>query len=50
MESRSVWQAEEAAANLPLHLAVRVHCGHQAFAQYDGVLAGYSSGTKLRVL
>ena len=27
--SRSVWQAEEAVANLPLRLAVRVHCGHQ---------------------
>jgi hypothetical protein len=23
---RSVWQAEEAVANLPLRLAVRVHC------------------------
>jgi hypothetical protein len=27
--SRSVWQAEEAVANLPLRLAVRVHCSHQ---------------------
>jgi hypothetical protein len=26
---RSVWQAEEAVANLPLRLAVRAHCGHQ---------------------
>ncbi len=24
-----VWQAEEAVANLPLRVAVRVHCGHQ---------------------
>jgi hypothetical protein len=24
----SVWQAEEAVANLPLRLAVRGHCGH----------------------
>ncbi len=23
------WQAEEAVANVPLRLAVRVHCGHQ---------------------
>ncbi len=29
-----VWQAEEAVANLPLRLAVRVRC-----AQYDGVHA-----------
>ena len=43
-------QAEEAVANLPLRLAVRAHCGHPARAQYDGVLAGYSSGTKLGVL
>ena len=28
MIPRSVWQAEEAVANLPLRLAVRVHCGH----------------------
>jgi hypothetical protein len=27
----SVWQAEEAVANLPLRLAVRVRCGHQAW-------------------
>ena len=32
-----VWQAEEAVANLPLRVAVRVHCGHQACAQHDGV-------------
>ncbi len=29
----SVWQAEEAVANLPVRLAVRVRCGHQACAQ-----------------
>ncbi len=34
-----VSQAEEAVANLPLRLAVRVHCGHQ-------ILAGYSRGTR----
>jgi hypothetical protein len=28
----SVWQAEEAVANLPLRLAVRVHCGHPSSA------------------
>jgi hypothetical protein len=43
----SVWQAEEAVANLPLRLAVRVRCGHQACAQHDGVHVGYSSGTRL---
>ena len=44
-----VWQAEEAVASLPLRVAVRVHCGHQACAQHDGHTPGYSSGTKLRV-
>jgi hypothetical protein len=33
--SRSVWQAEEAVANLPVRLAVRVRC-----AQHDGVSWG----------
>ena len=28
----SVWQAEEAVANLPLRLAVRLHCGHPSSA------------------
>jgi hypothetical protein len=28
--SRSVWQAEEAVANLPLRKAVSVRCGRQA--------------------
>ena len=36
--SRSVWQAEEAVANLPLRLAVRAHCGQPS-------VAGYSRGT-----
>ncbi len=36
--SRSVWQAEEAVANLPLRLAVRVHCGHQVRRGTLGVL------------
>ncbi len=36
--SRTVWQAEEAVANLPLRLAVRVHCGRPSSA-------GYSRGT-----
>ena len=27
-----VWQAEEAVANLPLRLAVRVRCGHPSLA------------------
>ena len=40
--SRSVWQAEEAVANLPLLLAVRVHCGHQAC---DGRRERNSTGT-----
>jgi hypothetical protein len=35
----SVGQAEEAVANLPLRLAVRVHCGRRS-------LAGYSRGTE----
>ena len=34
--NRSVWQAEEAVANLPVRLAVRMHCAHQACAQHDG--------------
>jgi hypothetical protein len=33
------WQAEEAVANLPLRVLVRVHCGHQACAQHDGAHA-----------
>jgi hypothetical protein len=41
--SRSVWgnfgQAEEAVANLPLRLAVRVRCSQPSFA-------GYSRGTR----
>jgi hypothetical protein len=37
----SVWQAEEAVANLPVRLAVRVHCGHQACAQHDGAHARF---------
>jgi hypothetical protein len=28
----SVWQAEEAVANLPLRLAVRAHCGQPSSA------------------
>ncbi len=32
-------QAEEAVANLPLRLAVRVRCGIQACAQHDGTHA-----------
>ena len=39
--SRSVWQAEEAVASLPLRLAVRVHCGQPSSA-------GYSRGTEER--
>jgi hypothetical protein len=36
--SRSVWQAEEAVANLPLRLAVRGRCGHQVWGvNYDSV-------------
>ena len=31
-----VWQAEEAVANLPVRLAVRVHCGHHTCAQHRG--------------
>jgi hypothetical protein len=50
LPSHSIWQAEEAVANLPLRLAVRVRCGHQACAQHDGVHVGYSSGTQQRVL
>jgi hypothetical protein len=58
-----VWQAEEAVANLPLRLAVRVHCGLEACAQHDGgprpgtpvarsrghsrVLLGYPTGIPL---
>ncbi len=38
--SRWVWQAEEAVADLPLRLAVRVHCGFKACAQHDGVPVG----------
>jgi hypothetical protein len=33
-----VWQAEEAVANLPLRLAVRVHCGHRVRRGTLGVL------------
>jgi hypothetical protein len=40
----SVWQAEEAVANLPLRVAVRVHCGHQACAQHDRAHAGVLQG------
>ena len=29
LQSLSIWQAEEAVANLPLRLAVRMHCGYQ---------------------
>jgi hypothetical protein len=36
----SVWQAEEAVANLPLRLAVRVHCGHQVWWGTLGALEG----------
>jgi hypothetical protein len=32
------WQAEDAVANLPLRLAVRVHCGHQVRRGTLGVL------------
>ena len=45
------WQAEEAVTNLPLRLAVRVHCGHQVrrgtlgvLQRYTGVLTAYSRG------
>jgi hypothetical protein len=38
--------AEEAVANLPLRLAVRVHCGHQACTARRVYPPGYSSGTK----
>jgi hypothetical protein len=51
---RPVWQAEEAVANLPLRLAVRVHCGCQVGrgSPWDaepstgtrGVLAAHSRG------
>jgi hypothetical protein len=50
----SVWQAEEAVANLPLRLEVRVHCGRPSSAGYSrgtrslqgytGVLTAYSTG------
>ena len=43
--SRSVWQAEEAVANLPLRLAVRVHCGHQVWRGSRGVLNRLFTGT-----
>ena len=33
-----VWQAEEAVANLPLRVAVRVRCGHQVRRGTLGVL------------
>jgi hypothetical protein len=42
--SRSGWQAEEAVANLPLRLAVRVHCGHQGRRGTLGVLSMHSMG------
>jgi hypothetical protein len=52
--SLSLWQAEEAVANLPLRSAVRVHCGQPSFAGYSkgthslpgytGVLTPYSRG------
>ena len=48
---RPVWQAEEAVANLPLRLAVRVHCGRQVGRGSRGmpnpprVLEGYSRHT-----
>ena len=38
--SRWVWQAEEAVADLPVRLAVRVHCGFKACAQHDGIPVG----------
>jgi hypothetical protein len=43
----SVWQAEDAVANLPLRLAVRVHCRHQACDPRGAprVLLGYSRRT-----
>ena len=46
--SRSVLQAKEAVANLPLRLAVRVHCGHQVRRGTLGVLI--HSGGKPGVL
>jgi hypothetical protein len=43
--SRSVWQAEEAVANLPLRLAVRLRCGYPVWRGFRGILKRHSAAS-----